>query len=328
MAGIAGLVVASCSSLANAAPFDLAWSAPAGCPSREAIVDATQARLGETSHAAPELFVQGTVTATSGGFVVTLALRDATGNAAGEREVRVEGESCKAIEEPASLVLAMMIAVARPRVEASSHPQERSEEAPAHVPAIETPTARPPGPVRPSAPAASPHPLFSLTAAGVTSLGVLPVAGFGVALRATCAPVSKLLLGLETSFEAGGTVRAGGGEVGFQLLSTSALIGVRVVRDERFELGLMALARVGWIRTLPTGFAVVQHETRTAVLAGPGVLARVRLSPHVFLEALPAVEVVFVRDRFQIRDGSKLYSVHRAAPVEARLSLGLGFDLP
>jgi hypothetical protein len=348
LGSVVALVAAAWPGRANGAPFELAWSAPAGCPSREEIVEATRARLGESpSEAPPELFVQGTVRPGPGGFVVTLALEDASGHALGERDVRVEEQSCKAVKKPASLVLAMMIAVARPHVEeqgdAGTRPrveeqgeavaqprpgssQEQPETPPASVGAVNPPAPPAPHALAPL-PSAVPHPpRLLIGAGGVASLGVLPTAGVGFALRGMVAPGSTLLVGLEASFEAGGSVRVGGGEVGFQLFSASTRVGLPVLRTTRFELIPTLGARGALLRTSPTGFTVVKDEVRTTMLAGPGVLVRVRLGPHLFAEALPEIEAVLVRDRLRTLDVDKLYHVHRAGPFDARLSLGVGYE--
>ncbi len=330
-----GLVVASWPAPANGAPFDLVWSAPAGCPSREVIVAATQASLGESpSEASPELFVQGAVRAVGGGFVVKLGLKDASGRALGEREVRVGPPSCEAIEEPVSLVLAMMIAVARPRLEERGDSAERAETPPPSTPApasVRGPSSTPAPPPSTPAPAARPsaEPLphrLVVGAAGVGSLGVLPNVGRGFAIRAMYSPRSIVLVGLEASFEACGSVRVESGEVGFQLFAASARVGVAALRTARFELIPTAGVRAGASRSIPTGFSVVKDETRASLLAGTGALARVELAPHIFAEILPELEVALIRDRLQIRHGAKLYSVHRASLFGARVSLGLGYE--
>jgi hypothetical protein len=68
------------------------------------------------------------------------------------------------------------------------------------------------------------------------------------------------------------------------------------------------------------------NETRAIVLAGPGVLGRIRLVSNLFLEALPEVELVFIRDDFQGVDAGKLYRAHRAHPIDVRVSFGIGYD--
>lgn len=322
LAGAVGLGIASWSVAAIGAPFELAWSAPDGCPSGERIVDATRARLGEApSDTPPELFVQGTVTAEeTGGFVVRLAMTDAAGVAVGEREVRVEQDRCSEIEAPTSLVLAMMIAIARPRSEAH-------EQAPGAPPP--PPSAKPvpqPAPVAaPVAPPRSPRRVM-LGAGAVGSTGILPSAGLGLAIRAAYSPGAGVSFGLETAFEAAHAAHVAGGEVGFQLFSAAARLGLSVLRTDVIELLPTIGARGALLRTSPTGFSAVRHDVRPTMLAGPGVLVRVRLAPHLFAEALPELEAVLVRDRFRIREGEKLYHIHRASLFEGRLSVGIGYE--
>jgi len=337
----AGLVVASWSVPASSAPFDLAWSAPAGCPTREEIVQATQAHRGESaSEAAPELFVQGTVAAVREGFVVALALKDASGHALGEREVRVEEPSCSAIADPTSVVLAMMIAVARARLEEHGDDGERAKSpAPPVAPSPAPPVAAPPPPsaerppshpARPSVPVPReppPHRLF-VGAAGVASVGVLPNPGFGLAFRAMIAPRSLVVVGVEASFESSRSVRVAGADVGFQLFGLSARAGLPALRTAQVELIPTIGARAGWIRNLPSGLRDVDNSIRPTLLIGAGALVRIKLGAHLFAEALPELEVVVVRDRLRIGAGDKLYSVHRPSLFEGRLSLGVGYEFP
>jgi len=335
------LLASTRSARAAGSDFELAWSAPEGCPSRQEIVDAARARLSESRRPAvpPDFFVQGTVTAERGGFLITLTLKDELGRAGGEREVRVEGTQCKAVKEPAALLLALIIAT-RPRAESGERteppPSSDASAAPSHVESGDDapsppPTTHPPATVRaePSAPAARssgvPPSRVSIAAAGVASLGLLPDAGLGGAIRATYARGSLLFVGLEASFEAGGSVRAGTGEVGFQFFGASALVGLPVLRTSHVEIVLAAQLRAGAIRTEPTGFAILRREVTTAALAGPGVLIRTKLAPNVFAEALPGIDAILIRDHFRIRDGDKL-DVHRPAPIGARLSLGLAYE--
>ncbi len=344
VASALGLLASTRSAGAAGSDFELAWSAPEGCPSRQEIVDAARARLTESRRPAgpPDFFVQGTVTAELGGFLITLALKDELGRAGGEREVRVEGTQCKAVKEPAALLLALIIAT-RPRAESGNSPAplpeaplpEDAPAAPSHVESGDAPspppTTHPPAAVRaePSAPAARssgvPPSRVSIAAAGVASLGLLPDAGVGGAIRATYARGSLLFVGLEASFEAGGSVRAGTGEVGFQFFGASALVGLPVLRTSHVEIVLAAQLRAGAIRTEPTGFAILRREVTTAALAGPVVLIRTKLAPNVFAEALPEIDAILIRDHFRIRDGDKL-DVHRPAPIGARLSLGLAYE--
>lgn len=325
LAGAAALLLASSVARADAPPsFELAWSEAEGCSSRERIVDATRARLAQSrSDAPPELFAQGTVTKERGGFFVVLAVRDTTGRTLGEREVHVEGTSCTAVEEAAALVLAMMIA-ASPRAEPGTAPQPRATNADAGG---EKPPAapKPPPPQATPAPSRTKAPRLSIGAAGVASLGVLPDAGVGFAIRAAYSPGELFWIGLEATFEAGGSIRAAQREVGFQFLHAAAFAGAQVLRVGAFEVVVTAAVRAGAIRVLPSGFAVIESDARAAVVAGPGALVRANLAPHLFVEAFPEMDAVFIRDSFEVRDGSQV-PIHRPDLFAPRLSLGLAYE--
>lgn len=329
-----GLVFASWSTAADGAPFELVWSAPAGCPSHDEIMEATRARLGESpTGATPELFVEGTVTESSEGFSVKLAMNDASGRRIGQRQVRVESHACKDIEHSTSLVLAMMIAVARPRTEAPATPNDHVEPpasgaAPPGRDLVRRPPAPPPS--RPPAPAASgpgrrPRRVL-IGAAGVASRGVLPTTAGGFAVRALYSPRSIMLFGLEASAETSGSVRAGVGEVGFAVFGASTFVGVPVLETSRFELVPTLGVRLALIHTTPRGFQAVHHQVRPTILAGPGVLVRVEVARSLFVEALPQIEGIFIREGVRIRQDDKLYPVHVPSTLEGRLSVGVAYE--
>ena len=333
MGGAVGLVVAVWPNSAQAVPFELAWSAPAGCPSREEVVVATHADLGEPrTEAPPELFVKGAVLPTKGGFVVTLALEDAAGVAVGEREVRVERGSCQEILKPTSVVLAMMIAVARPPVEVRDGSKDPAA-TPSAARSVSPPPDANPEPRAVPPPAASPSPLaparnrLSVGAAGVGSTGILPEVGLGFGLHAYFLPRSILLLGLEASYEVGGSLRAAGGEVGFQLFSGGIRLGVPVLRKGPLELIPTLGAGIALIRTVPIGYAAVQNDLRATTFVGPGALLRIELIRSLAAEVLVEVHHLFVRDRFQVDDGTRLDRIHRPSAFEGRMSLGLAYEL-
>ena len=346
----AWLVGLSWTTVARAAPFELTWSAPESCPSRDEMVVATRARLGESDErerptSAPELFVRGAVSPEKGGYVVSFVVADAAGAEVGEREVHVQGRSCRAIEEPAALVLATMISVVRsstPGESATPPPPETHEgrESVSPSPPLATPPASQsvaapsraePGSTAASPPRSSSPPVPSrraLALAGVGSAGVLPTAGLGAALRTSYMARSRFLLGFESGFEVGAWVRAGRGEVGFQLVSASLLAGYRVLRAGNVELIPLAAVRGGVLRTLPSGFQLVKAEARPMALVGLGALVRVELLPNVYAEALPQAEVVLIRDVFQASEARTTYFLHQPSLVGARLTLGLGYEFP
>ncbi|WP_146647049.1 hypothetical protein [Labilithrix luteola] len=323
------------STTAIAAPFDLAWSAPEGCPSRDAIVDATYAQLGEPrSDAAPELLVTGSVAKRGGGFTVTLSMTDAAGAPVGGREVPVDRPRCEDIFESTVLVLAMMIAVARPR-EATlpARPADQSEVSalPAAVAPPQQPAEahKPTRPARPKTPE-TPRPRVFVGAAAIASRGLLPSTGVGVGVSASYMPNPLLLLGLDASFEqAVGDVHAGEGDVAFRLFRGGMRVGVSILRTKHIQVFPLIGASLGLIQNTPHGYEAHHYPLRSTFLVGPGALARVRLGSALFLDLSGAVEVVLVRDRFNaLVNGANgaLVSVHRPSALAGRVGLGLGFD--
>ncbi|MDF2692753.1 MAG: hypothetical protein K0S65_1136, partial [Labilithrix sp.] len=231
---------------ARAAPFDLEWSAPEGCPSRERMIAATRARLGESEASAPPaLFVRGTVAADDGVIVVDLQVKDIAGAELGERRVRFDGSSCQAIVDPTALVLAMMLAVARPHEpepEPATAPAPTSKPAPdRHNPFASHPSSGPPLTTAKE----RTHVPMTFGASGVASLGLLPNAGFGGALRWTATLASFVVVGAEGSFETSWAARAASGEATFQFFDAGALAGVRLVRSRYLEIVPLLEARGG-----------------------------------------------------------------------------------
>ncbi len=323
-----GLLVASWPASASGAPFELLWSAPETCPSREQIVQATQDRLGEDdpdpSGASTALHISGTVAAEGAGFVVRLAMTDDTGHPLGEREVRVERESCGDVEGPTSLVIAMMISGARPPRASPDEPQKSAPEPPPRPAPRDRPSPTRPSSVAPNIDAPGPQRLLA-GASAVVSAGLLPSAGLGFGLRAAYSPGLRIVVGVDATFEGSAPVRVAEGAIGFQLVSASARVGFVALHTERFDVIPTIAARGALLRVLPTGFSAFRDEHRWMTPAGAGALLRMRLVGRLFAEALPEVEAVFVRDAFRVREGDKLYHVHRPSPVAGRVSLGLGW---
>lgn len=303
---------------AHAAPFDLEWSAPAGCPTRERMIAASREALGEAESAgAPELFVHGNVSAEGEAHVIRLHVRDRSGTDLGEREVRIDNRRCSAIEQPAALLIALMIAVARSR----DAPPDAAE------PALPAPTPR--APATKERPARSPLPSererasvpMTLGASIVASRGFLPNVGLGGAARWT-AQLSRVVVGVEGSFETTWAVDAASGQASFRLFDLGALGGVSVLRSRSIELIPLIEARGGILSASASGFPAVYDTTRAVGLVGAGVLARVPLGPAIQLEVIPALRLPLAHDVFTVREGGTPVRVHATAPVEGRLAVG------
>lgn len=309
---------------AEAAPYELEWSAPEGCPARERMMEASRRVLGEqASSGTAELVVQGDVTSDEGSFLVVLRVKDAAGADLGERRVRFYDSRCSEIEEPAALLIAMMIAVARSR--------EPVHEAAPEPPPVSAPSVVPTPPrdrVASPSPQTERHkePLaMTVSGSGVASLGFLPNVGLGVALRWT-ASFSSLVVGAEGSFETSWAKPAAGGSVTFQSYDVGALVGLRVLRSRTFELVPLLEARVAALAGSTSGFPAAYDTTRLVGIAAAGALAKIRLGPRIHLEVLPDVRMPLAHDVFDVRQDGQLIRVHETAPVEARLSIGAGWS--
>lgn len=321
--------------VARAAPFELEWSAPAGCPSRERMLLATRARLGEEHDpsAEPELFVHGTVTVEGGIIVLDLRVNDVNGEDSGERRVRFDDRTCEAIEAPASLVLAMMIGVARARETSDTHagvPKGPAETSPArepNAPESAPPRVRPPR-HPPSATELTRRSLpMTLGVSAVASRGALPNVGFGGALRWAATFRDSLMIGLEGSFETTWAVPAANGEATFRLVDAAVLVGAPVVRARWLALIPLLQARGGLLTGEVSGLPSAYDATSVVGAFGAGGLVRISLGEALRFEVLPDVRVPLARDEFQVRRADELIRVHRPGAIEARLSLGFAWEL-
>ena len=332
---LAAFVCVMHTSIARAAPFELDWSAPEGCPSRERMLLATRARLGEEHDpsAPPELFVRGTVTIEGGVVVLDLHVNDASGEDRGERRVRFDDRACAEIEAPAALVLAMMIGVARSRETRGAH--DDVPEGAAEPPGVEEPKAPEPGPAR-VRPPRSPPPVaeppreslpMTLGLSAIASHGALPNIGFGGALRWTATFWDSVMLGLEGSFETTWAVPAANGEATFRRVDVGVLVGVPVVRSRWLEVVPVLEGRGGLLTGEVSGLSSTYDATSVVSALGAGALGRIPLGRALRLEVLPGIRLPLARDEFQVRRMDELIRVFRPEAVEARLSLGLAWEL-
>lgn len=311
------------SRFAGAAPFELDWSAPEGCPSRERVVEASLARLGEAPEAGPpELFVKGHVTRDGASIGADFQVRDGAGNDLGERTVHFEESRCEDITDSAALVLAMMIAVARPHAAPPTLPSpeqrfERESPMPATAPIPDRTTRR--AGRRDRVP-------MTIGVSAVTSVGLLPEIGFGAAVRWTATFATPILVGLEGSFETSGSVPVAEGEAAFRYVDGGALLGYRVLRSTWLELVPLVEARAGLSLVSTSGFRASYDATRFTSLLGAGILGRVPLSSSLRVDVMPDLRVPLVADEFVIRQPGQVVSVHRSATLESRLAIGIAWE--
>jgi hypothetical protein len=90
----------------------LAWTAAASCLSRAALEERVSARLGRDAFVARDragALVAGSLRRTRDGWVAVLQLRRRDGAIVGTRELHVPGPDCAALDEPLTLVLALLV---------------------------------------------------------------------------------------------------------------------------------------------------------------------------------------------------------------------------
>jgi hypothetical protein len=153
-----------------AAPLELAWDAPDGCPDRDAVEALVSQRLGErsTPRAAP-LTASGRISTAPIGFVLTL--RTPTG------ERKLEAASCDELAQSAAVILALLIDPrAAPEPSPSVEPEPEAEPEPEPDPE--------PEPAEESSPTSAPNSASRevhgfVRAELVGDIGLLPSVGLG-----------------------------------------------------------------------------------------------------------------------------------------------------
>jgi hypothetical protein len=154
--------------------FQLAWSAPAGCPDREAAIARIDRSLGGHLAGHPtELDVSVTVAqALSHDWSVRIEAASATG-----RRVReLNGRSCRAVVAAATLIIALMI-------DPNAQPEPEPE--------LETTEAPPPPPREPSVPTFTP-PLQAGPPSSTSGIDVAIVSGMAAGVVPKLAPSAGL----------------------------------------------------------------------------------------------------------------------------------------
>jgi hypothetical protein len=247
---------------ADASPLTLDWLAPAGCPSREHVVERVNVILGRSTKPRGALTVRAIAAQSpSGKWRVRLAV-DREGSS-GSREF--EAESCEAAADATALIVSLMIDPTAVAGAADADNASDPEKTIAPPPPAKPPPpddSSPPEPAVPSAPPARP-PLFAVRASLAGDVGTFSPASIG----------GELLLGValrRLRFELAGsywvtskaTVPGSSAEGAWLELAT---LGARAayVFPAR-DLALAPLVGVEGDQMSATGFGGTSHQTQTA----------------------------------------------------------------
>ncbi|MFO0759274.1 MAG: hypothetical protein U0359_22470 [Byssovorax sp.] len=331
------LAIVIAPSPAGAAPrsSSLGWVRGAGaetCAGTRALAEAVEARLGRqvfVSAARADVAVEGLIERSpTGAWRATITLAGESGRVLGAREIVREAASCRDLDAPLALVIAVMI---DPDA-ALREPPAPALPAPLPLPPAPLPPAPPPReivPVPPPAPPPRKPWLAGVHIGPVLSLGMLPGFGAGVALRSRITPPGF------PAFEIGGALwapsqsEAGGIGARFSLAEGVLSVCPLATSALGFELGACAGARVGAIHAGGFGFALTEERERPTVIGALEGRVRRRIIGPLALAIGPGLAIPFVRDRFFYSGptGEKL-EVFRMSPLAGTLEITLGAEFP
>ncbi len=347
-----GLSVAESSAPRVAEAFRLKWSAPAGCPSEQAVSDETRRLLSESKRAAdPKLLdVQAQVTSSIRGFSLELRL----GSGAAPRVRSLVAPTCDELARAAALVVALAIdPLLQPSANSALTSAAGTDGAgvvaePASAPCPEPALLKcPPLPISSSR---TPPPPGSYSSCPVCAASEVPpgrseqavlgrseqyllLAGSSVAFGALPRALPRVNLGaahrsgahwlalsFDLSFASAGP-RARGEGAHFVL----ALAAPRYCARSR--LGSATVAACGLVEigaASATGFGVERPRTRWSPWLSPGAGIEAGVSLPGGGELLLAADLLAValRTRFEL-DGGLLFQPNLLVPA-ARLTLATG----
>jgi hypothetical protein len=323
--GAVALGVATLAPVARAevpVSFELAWDAPADCPS-ETEVRAAVLRLLRSAPASTEerLFVRARAReAADGTWHGSVQTKFAAQT--GEREL--DAESCRALAESTALIVALII---DPR--AAEPPAAEDTVVPTPLPpAPPVPPPKKPIPQPSRTPARRPRRLRVLASPlAAADFGTLPDATYGFGGRLAAAyDHSTLELGLlawKSQQATTGTVPPEGATIG--LLSAFASVCPAGALG-RFDLGGCATFELGYFHADGIGQAQTYTPSARGLGLGAGALGRFWLTHAVALSLRTEARIALDRPIFVVRgvpasDGQ----VHQPAQVAGRAIFGIDF---
>jgi hypothetical protein len=312
-----------------ASPLTLDWFAPAGCPSREHVVERIHAILGRSTKPRGALTIHAIAAQSlSGKWRVNLAVDREGGS--GSREF--EAESCEAAADATALIVTLMIdptAVAA-AVDVESAPEPAKTIVPAQSAQLPPADSSPPEPTAPFAPPAR-YPLFAARASLAGDVGTFSPASIG----------AELVLGVSPRrfrFELAGSywvtskaTLAGSPSEGASLALGTLGVRAAYVFPAR-DLALAPLVGVEGDQMSAQGFGGTSHQTQTASWVAIDVGATGSWSPIPSLHALAlsvTLEAVVAAQKlpsFVATDsGGTDHTVHQPFQIAARAFFGVEY---
>jgi hypothetical protein len=303
-------------SASSAQTPEVRWTAPAGCPAREA-VELEIARLLAQSDAAP-LDVEGEVTTDSTGELLRSRLRLTIRSGDAEDARTLESTECATLASAAALLAAL--AVDPTVIERAAEEPETDDEAVALVSSLGDPIARPRrAPPEPSALA------FEIGARASLDFGTMPSVAAGVGLAASFGAAFRVELGLGWFPERFAPVMGSSSVGGDLTLVTASLDAVWRVLDDDFAIAPRAGVEVGLFFGTGTGVTDPESAVVPVVLAAAGLEIAWRSARPFWAAVGGAVLIGLFRPRFRL---DNVGEVHQVAPAGGRIWLTAGIEIP
>jgi hypothetical protein len=309
--------------------FSLNWARLPGaerCISVKALSERVEARLRRAVFSASglvDVVIEGHVKPNENGFAASVAISDASGTVLGSRELTTADETCRELDAPLALTVALLI---DPNAE------------------LETPPAPSPAPVVPQRPTAAPRAIqesekqplgeepFRITAlvGGGVGLGLLPRPAPALVVRIGFRPPHAWPIVIDGALfrEQEEVPPSGGAPVAFSLKWAGAST-CPVGADSRLAEWQVCGGLNGGImstRGLADDSMLVHNRFVLGLTArAEGVL---HLGSHFLFGMAAALHVPLIRDEFEYEQNAERELVFRAAPVAALLDAAIGFRSP
>lgn len=312
--------------------FSLSWTRLSGasrCISLQGLAARIEKRLARPVFDAPEkadLGIEGYVEWTGKNWHVKVSLLDANGAVLGVRELTSSESSCRELDGPVTLAIALLV---DPNAELSEQEQAAKPQEPAVAP--ESPVARsePDAVTQPKEPHASDGWRSAAAAGAGVAVGALPNPAGGIVLRFALSPPRSIAFVADGAFwTESRTPSAEGESIAFSLayggVGVCPLAWERDAGAVRACLGMNA----GLLSTRGLLNGTILVRRRFVAMAAARLEGVVNLGSHVFLSGSAGAMAPLVRDSFEYESQGNRDLVFRMAPIAGVFDVGIGFRSP
>jgi hypothetical protein len=335
-AGLAALFVVggmACPARAEETPhrFALDWARvpnAVSCISGPELAVRVEERLGRAVFEDPahaDVAIEGHVEPTENGWHAVISINDVKGAVVGTRELSSAAASCRDLDAPLVLTIALLV---DPNAALAPPPTPPAEVAP---PAPPVATPAPPRQIRPivRSPEATPWRGFTMIGGGVGA-GLLPEVAPTLTIRlGIVAPhVWPIVLDGALFGEEHAAAPQNGAPITFSL-AWGGVSTCPISLD--FGLGgFSACAGVdaGAVSTRGLSDSTLLSRQRFTASAVVRVATTLNIGHHFFFAGVPALVLPFVRDSFDYVENRDREQVFQMSPVAVTVDVGLGFRTP